>query len=119
MKRTSLTRKTWMPRVSKKYATKPRAGRLKGDDLGDLRRQCWERDGGLCQECGCYTIYDAPSDWLLSYHMAHIQAKRMGGDSLDNVRTLCGKCHRTQHAYGPSMTKPVPRKVRDEDPTQA
>ena len=45
-----------------------------------------------------------------SMHMAHIKAKRSGGDSLENVRALCGDCHRTSHAFGPSMQKPCPKK---------
>jgi 5-methylcytosine-specific restriction endonuclease McrA len=49
---------------------------------------------------------------MLSFHMSHIKAKRMGGDFLDNVETLCGDCHRKYHNYGPSMEKPVPAKER-------
>lgn len=87
-----------------------RPGRLKGQALADLRLACYMRDKSECQECGRCTLYGAHhlKDW--SYHMAHIKAKRMGGDSLENVRTLCGACHRKEHAYGKSMTKPVPRK---------
>jgi 5-methylcytosine-specific restriction endonuclease McrA len=95
----------------KKVRSKPRPGRLKGSDLAILRLECWIRDNGKCTNCGCQTIFDAPEIWNQSYHMAHIKAKRIGGDSLENVRTLCGQCHRTEHAYGKSMTKPVPRKA--------
>lgn len=49
--------------------------------------------------------------------MAHIQAKRRGGDSLDNVRTLCAECHRKEHNYGPSLTKPCPKKMPPSVPT--
>lgn len=84
---------------------------MKGIELQDLRRECWERDGGRCKKCGCYTIYDAPHSWMLSYHMSHIVAKAKGGDSLGNVETLCGDCHRKFHNFGPSMTKPCPKKV--------
>ena len=37
---------------------------------------------------------------------------RMGGDSLENVRTLCGKCHRLEHAYGKSGVKPCKAKEK-------
>lgn len=92
--------------------TKPRPGRLKGDDLDDLRVACYERDT-LCDECDQYTIFNAPHEWSNSFHMAHIQGKRMHGDSLENVRTLCGDCHRKEHNFGKSMEKPVPKKVKD------
>ena len=99
----------------KKARSKPRPGRLEGDDLEALRLACWERDKGHCQECGWLTVYDLPQEWSTSYHMAHIQAKRRGGDSLANVRVLCGSCHRKSHAYGPSMEKPCPPKSIDTD----
>lgn len=75
--------------------------------LAELRIQCFARDRGLCQECGQFTIFDAPHEWDNSFHMAHIQAKRRGGDVLSNVRVLCGGCHRKEHAGG----KPCPKKV--------
>jgi 5-methylcytosine-specific restriction endonuclease McrA len=46
--------------------------------------------------------------------MAHITAKRRGGDSLENVKTLCAQCHHLEHVFGPSMTKPVPAKPKPE-----
>ena len=93
MKRTPLARKTPMRPVR----SKPRPGRLKGAALAELRRDCWYRDGGVCQECLRVTDPDLPSIADRSYHMAHIKAKRIGGDSLENVRTLCGECHRDEH----------------------
>lgn len=95
-------------RKSRKAA---RPGRLKGKDLALLRSDCWDRDRGICQNCRRPTWFHAPKEFAWSYHMAHIKAKRMGGDSLENVRTLCGQCHRKEHAYGKSMTKPVPKKA--------
>ena len=89
-----------------------RPGRLKGKDLEDLREACWKRDLGKCRICGSFTWFHAHHEWNHSYHMAHIKAKRMGGDSLENVRTLCGQCHRKEHAYGKSMQKPVPPKEK-------
>jgi hypothetical protein len=91
---------------------KPRPGRLKGDDLTELRFACYERDKAICQRCGHMTFNRLPQEHDESYHMAHRKGKRMFGDSLDNVQTECGACHRRYHVYGPSMEKPVPAKVR-------
>lgn len=82
----------------KKSRGKPRPGRLKGEQLGYLRADCMLRDGGLCQTCG-ETVTDFVPDWHdRKYHMAHIKAKRIGLDTLDNVKTLCGSCHRDSHS---------------------
>ena|ERR1700677_818972 len=93
--------------------SKPRPGRLKGEALQQLRMDCWFRDKGECQKCGIHTNYVADPMVSYSYHMSHIQAKRLGGDSLDNVETLCGDCHRKYHNYGPTMEKPCPPKSRN------
>lgn len=90
--------------------TKPRPGRLKGDDLEALRLACWERDKSLCQRCGVRTLLDYPQEHPLAFHMAHKRNKRMWGDSLDQVQTECGDCHRKYHQFGPSMTPPCPPK---------
>jgi CheY-like chemotaxis protein len=90
---------------------KARPGRLKGDDLGELRRTCYERDGGRCVMCGVQVSLFLPRTADGSYHMMHKQAKRRGGDSLENVATGCGRCHRSLHAGG----KPVPAKVKVEE----
>jgi len=94
----------------RKVRKAPRPGRLKGDALEQLRWECWWRDAGKCKNCGRTTFPHLPHQHDASYHMAHIKAKRMGGDTLENVRTLCGQCHRKEHNYGKSMTKPVPKK---------
>ena len=90
--------------------TKPRPGRLQSEELAALRRACFDRDKGVCQECGIDTWFDHHHLLSRSFHMAHIKGKRMHGDSLDNVRTLCGGCHRKEHQWGKSMQKPVPPK---------
>lgn len=90
--------------------SKPRPGRLKGKELIALRNACFDRDKGICQECRVWTNSDLYHQHPHSAHMAHIKAKRIGGDSLDNVRTLCGDCHRKEHAYGKEMVKPCPPK---------
>jgi 5-methylcytosine-specific restriction endonuclease McrA len=103
----------------RKSRSKPRPGRLKGADMEQMRRDCFERDRYQCQghrpmwnwfterwepeKCLRYVTWE-------NGHMAHIGAKRRHGDSLDNVRTLCGECHGIEHQWGKSMTKPCPRK---------
>jgi len=89
---------------------KPRPGRLKGKALGNLREQCWERDKGICggglthngKPLGCGLPVN-PNDW----HMAHITAKRIGGDHLGNVVVKHPYCHLVLE-HNP---KSVPRKV--------
>ena len=90
--------------------------RLVGADLEALRRSCFERDRYICQECGAYVewdddpLYEGDGGRTPVGHMAHIRTKRNNGDTLDNVRTLCPKCHALEHAGG----KPVPAKDRRE-----
>lgn len=77
--------------------TKPRPGRIAGKELQAQRERIFERDEGLCQDCGIPTLFNAPEEWPNSFHRAHIRGKRMWGDGDDNVRTLCGGCHRAEH----------------------
>ena len=105
-----------------KRRSRVRAGRLRGYALTQLRDDCWERDKGICQavlrdgnisfQCSTQTFKELPHTAPNSYHMSHKQAKRRGGDSLDNVEVFCGDCHRRFHNYGPSMTKPCPKRVQ-------
>ena len=85
--------------------------RLVGKDLAELRLQCFERDGWRCQKCGVI-VRDVPLSLdLHRAEMAHIHAKRNGGDTLDNVQTLCASCHKREHAGGkPCPPKPKPPK---------
>lgn len=96
----------------KKVRAKPRPGRLKGDDLTNLREACFLRDGFHCTHCRRRVYPSLPKEHEASAHMAHIQAKRRGLDTLDNVRTLCGEDHRRQHNFGPTMEKPCPPKPK-------
>jgi 5-methylcytosine-specific restriction endonuclease McrA len=89
--------------------SKPRPGRLKGVDLEMLRLACFQRDNWKCKKCR-KGVALVPHQLAWSAHMSHIKAKRMGGDSLENVETLCGDCHRKYHNYGPTMEKPCPAK---------
>lgn len=92
----------------RKKRSKPRPGRVEGDDLQAQRRRIFDRDKGLCQKCGIKVIFNAPDEWDNSFHRAHFRNKRMWGDDDSNMRTLCGKCHRTEH-----NPKAVPPKTRD------
>jgi 5-methylcytosine-specific restriction endonuclease McrA len=74
--------------------------RLTGQDLAALRRACWERDQGKCQVCGISTYWQARfAGDPQAYDMAHIKSRGAGGsDTLDNVRTLCHRCHMREHS---------------------
>lgn len=92
--------------------TKPRPGRLVGAELEALRQECLERDGNHCVVCRKRVRPHLPPEHDDSFHLAHRRGKRMWGDSIDQVDTNCGACHRKFHACGPSMTKPVPAKSK-------
>jgi 5-methylcytosine-specific restriction endonuclease McrA len=69
---------------------KPQIVRLKGKDMALLRARCFVRDRYTCQECGYH------GHWY-GLDMAHIHGKRNYGDTLENVRTLCHRCHMLEH----------------------
>lgn len=77
---------------------KARVLRESGSGIKELRLKCFLKYRGKCDECGkdlqYTTIWDGHPD---RYHMAHKRTKRNNGDSLSNVRALCGTCHRTEH----------------------
>jgi hypothetical protein len=55
-----------------------------------LRKICYERDGGKCQRCGLLLIDK-------KYHVHHLTARSIGGDDhIDNLATLCIDCHSIQ-----------------------
>lgn len=105
----------------KRRRNRPRPGRVRGKAMEELRRACFERDGYRCQamrtfvmpwgqsfqlRCLRHVEWDGPN----AGHMAHKRNKRMWGDSLNQVQTECGECHNEYHQFGPSRTKPCPRK---------
>lgn len=92
---------------------KPRPGRLDADGMARLRAQVFERDNATCKRCGRRVFYAVLQERDDSFHLAHRRNKRMWGDTLENTQCECGSCHRTYHRNGPSMEKPVPKKVRD------
>lgn len=92
----------------RKQRSKPRPGRVKGKDLKAQRLRIFERDKGICQDCGREVLFNAPEEWGNSFHRAHIRGKRMWQDGDDNVKTSCGGCHRKHHTGG----KVVPAKEK-------
>lgn len=94
----------------RKKRSKPRPGRLQGKDMDALRLACFERDRWRCVVCGRPVSSMLDHEHGFSAHMAHIKGKGMHGDSLSNTRTECGRCHREYHNFGPSRTKPCPKK---------
>jgi 5-methylcytosine-specific restriction endonuclease McrA len=105
--------------------------RLYGKDLESLRRDCYMRDGGRCQfvvrdRTGekCNKSLSLDGDLYTRAHMAHIKAKRNGGDSIDNVRLMCYFHHIVvEHGGGkvvpskssPAATQPSPTEEKNHD----
>ena len=81
--------------------------RLTGKDMGALRTQCLSRDEHCCVKCGRWVMDDVPYWAFNKYDMAHKKNKRMYGDVLENVETMCHECHMKSHNAG---GKPLPRK---------
>lgn len=81
--------------------------RLFGSDMTELRLQCFERDGYRCVDCGSAVIFER--GYQQSGEMAHVRTKRNNGDTLENVRTKCGKCHFREH-----NPKAVPPKQQEK-----
>jgi len=90
---------------------KPDVVRLTGKTLEALRLACYLRDKGQCVKCGRKMLFKArfPND-PIAFDMAHKRGKRMHGDTLNNVESLCHAEHMLQHRYGKSYQKPVPSK---------
>lgn len=101
---------TWIPLNTlkrspiKKRRSKPRPGRLKGEALERLRRECFERAGGLCQlrislDCTVWSGWDFG-------HMHHEKHKSLGGkDESSNVLWACPTCHWLEHNPKPCPSK--------------
>jgi hypothetical protein len=120
LKRTAIKRSN---KPMKKARSKPRPGRLKGQEMSDLRLFVFMRDRGRCQHvlrrdefgdpvaiCGKETPWE-------SGHLAHIVSRGAGGpDTPENTCWKCADCHLVrEHTYGPSGVKPVPKKIKGED----
>lgn len=60
-------------------------------DFWNVREYVLWRDGHECQCC-----HGKSKDRILSIH--HIESRKTGGDSPDNLVTLCETCHKAYHA---------------------
>lgn len=61
-----------------------------------LRRQCFDRDKGVCQICGFPAPWDGP--FYIKGDLCHIRHKSVGGsDVLDNVYWGHHRCHMQKH----------------------
>src|SRR5580692_11213475 len=62
------------------------------DDIGNIRRQIFERDGWQCVECGGYVVWE--SGHPVSGHMAHGGNTKISRcDCPENLKTKCYYCH--------------------------
>jgi len=69
---------------------------LKGMDLGQRRREVYDRSKGRCQ------LQNSPRcrGWISweTMEMDHIQGGLVGrNDNLENLRAVCAPCHRHRH----------------------
>lgn len=62
--------------------------RLSAELWKHIRRQVWERDGGMCQY-----PYGAHPVALADAHIDHIISGKRGTNALSNLRTLCRYHH--------------------------
>jgi uncharacterized protein YjhX (UPF0386 family) len=68
------------------------------------RRECYERDGWTCQDCGCKCLNtsDSKKHPKRKIQAHHIVSRRDGGtDDLSNLITLCMSCHHRRERAGP------------------
>lgn len=82
--------------------------RLDEDEIGELREDCYHRDGGRCVDCG-ERIY-LEGYYPRRMEMAHILSRGAGGsDTLDNVQSKCGLHHTYEHNGGRKVVPAKPR----------
>jgi 5-methylcytosine-specific restriction endonuclease McrA len=75
--------------------------------MGELRRQVYQREKGLCQMCGEFAPLDGHE--LERGHAHHVRYRSHGGpDESSNLIWLCPKDHDVVH----NGAKPCPKKVR-------
>jgi 5-methylcytosine-specific restriction endonuclease McrA len=63
---------------------------------GEQRAQLWNRDKGICNHCGCFSM-----SWQADHIKPLVEQKGVKEEDLDwsyykleNLQTLCKKCHR-------------------------
>lgn len=66
---------------------------LQSEHWSNLRAEAIARDGGKCVRCGA-------SDWVQVHHVNY--RSPLTSCVLDDVETLCRKCHRLEHGFGPT-----------------
>lgn len=69
----------------------------------DQRKAVFERDGGVCKECGCEVKFGgnvvSPFTKIASGHVDHIFPRARGGRNDDsNLRLLCMSCNSSKGA---------------------
>lgn len=83
-----------------------------GDQLGfwNVREYVLFRDGHTCQCCK-----GKSNDKILNVH--HIESRKTGGDSPDNLITLCETCHTGYHKGVVKLPKTIKRGMSFKDAT--
>jgi 5-methylcytosine-specific restriction endonuclease McrA len=62
--------------------------RLTSEDYDMLRNEVLKRDGWRCQDCGA----------MKDLQVHHIRPRsQLGGDVMQNLVTLCARCHGKRH----------------------
>jgi 5-methylcytosine-specific restriction endonuclease McrA len=67
-------------------------------------RECWDRDGWVCQDCGCecygrrVALKVDPRRCVQAHHI--VPRRNGGSNELENLVTLCLSCHRVREAAG-------------------
>lgn len=68
----------------------PNRRRWRGPNVARLRALIYDRDAGICQDCGAHVAF---SDFQLD----HIQPRSMGGtDEANNLRATCTPCNQSK-----------------------
>ena len=80
---------------------KPKTVRLNKKEYAKFRIEVFQRENGICQECGKFVpaiMHNGGYDMFLCGHVAHIRSRGAGGgDTPDNVKWMCFECHRREH----------------------
>lgn len=70
--------------------------RMQGWEWRQRRKECYERDGWLCRDCGVHCTSKGKTK-IQAHHI--VSRRKGGGDDLANLVTLCISCHhRREHA---------------------
>ena len=78
-----------------RFPKPPKPIRLKGKEMEALRLACYERAGGICEQCGEFAPWDGPF-WIKG-DLCHIERRNKGGDVLSNVKWKHHSCHMKEH----------------------